>query len=101
MMDTEPNTVPTSQSGESKSGMGALTRVDGTAVLSTEPPAARAVDAIHEFLDQGPGARKPFDAQPTTIAGIDEYVGQIPAWLLGMMITAVVLAMIMWYPTVY
>ncbi|HET6386225.1 MAG TPA: hypothetical protein VFJ58_22770 [Armatimonadota bacterium] len=37
----------------------------------------------------------------TMIAGIEEHVGYVPGWLLGLMILAVVLAMIMWYPTSY
>ena len=60
---------------------------------------------VNEFMDQVGNPQHPLgpfqDPQSTMIAGIEEHVGYVPGWLLALCIIAVLLAMIMWYPSGY
>ena len=57
---------------------------------------------VQEFVDQVRNPDHPLgpfqDPHSTMIAGIEERVGFVPVWLLVMMIIAVLLATIAWYP---
>lgn len=67
----------------------------------SEPTNAPEV-VVHEFMDQLINPKNPLgpfsDPHATMIAGIEEHVGYIPGWVLMLMITSVLLAMIMWIP---
>jgi hypothetical protein len=60
---------------------------------------------VNEFTEELSDPEHPLgpfkDPHSTMIAGIEEHVGRIPSWLMMLMIAAVLLAMIMWIPTVY
>ncbi len=72
------------------------------AVGSSSEPKSAPEAVVHEFVDQVINPKNPMgpfsDPHSTMIAGIEEHVGYIPGWTLLLMITAVLLAMIMWLP---